>query len=142
MYIHSRRKSLPWSGQGMDPTRSCLSKNIEMSLPWQIQQLFWSPPIFPPQIFILGVNCSIPVAPPSKGNMHLEVVPMSTSKNTLLQLSYTLCSTMYNFSLQVAKNDEDFTSNGSPFAKTLLSYLGGDNHSPRPSTSQITLLEW
>lgn len=48
---------------------------------------------------------------------------MSTSSNILLQLSYMSCSTMYDFSFQVAKSGEDFTSNGSPFAKTLLSCL-------------------
>lgn len=64
---------------------------------------------------------------------------MFTSTNILLQLSYTLRSTVYDFSFQVDKNGEDFASNGSPFAKTLLSYVGGDDHSSMPSISQITL---
>lgn len=108
---------------GHGPHQSCLSTKTQMSLPWQIQQLFWSPPIFPSWLFILRVYCPIPVAPPSKGNMNLEVVSMSTSSNILLQLSYMSCSTMYDFSFQVAKSGEDFTSNGSPFSKTLLSCL-------------------
>lgn len=77
----------------------------------------------PPQLFIFGVNCPIPVAPPSEGNMHFGFVPVSTRTNILLQLSYTLRSTMSDFSFQVDKNGEDFASNGNPFAKTLLSYF-------------------
>lgn len=49
---------------------------------------------------------------------------------------------MYDLSFQVHKNGEDFASNGSPFAKTLLSYLEGDNCSSVPSMSQIALPGW
>lgn len=72
--------------------------------------------------------------------MHLGVVPVSTCTDILLQLSYTLHSTMYDFSFQVDKNGEDFASNGNPFAKTPLSYfrrrqlihaLHVTNHPPR-----------
>lgn len=55
--------------------------------------------------------------------MHFGFVPVSTRTNILLQLSYTLRSTMSDFSFQVYKNGEDFASNGNPFAKTLLSYF-------------------